>query len=533
MEILWISCALVCGFAVTRLGLPPLIGFLAAGFVLNLLGVEPNATLDRLADLGITLMLFTIGLKLDVRDLAKREVVVGTLGHMSVWSLLAGAAVALAAAVGLGATAGLDLRTALMLAFALSFSSTVCVIKVLEESGELATRHGRLSVAVLVMQDLAAVAFLVLATGEMPSPWALALVALVLTRPLLRLVIEQAGHGELLPLTGFLLALGGYELFSLVGVKGDLGALVFGMMLSDHRKAKEFARSVYGFKDLFLTGFFLSIGLAALPDLGMVLMALGLLALLPLKVGLFFTLLAALRLRARTSFLGALVLGNYSEFGLIVAAMAVSSGWLSNDWLVIIALAVAFSFVVTSAAYRNAHGFYARNRDSIRRYQHAQLLPEDRVYQPSTAEILVVGMGRVGRGAYRALFRLAGDRVWGMDADRELIARHRRDGMNAFAGDAENADVWEAVDPRGIRLVLLAVPKVEDCRHIAEQLRLAKYTGPIAAIARYDDQRSQLRDAGIDHVFNFFVEAGVGLAEDSLRLMEGEALPDDPQRSIA
>lgn len=519
MDLLSIAFAFGCGLLVKLAGLPPLIGFLAAGFGLNLAGVAPDATLETLADLGITLMLFTIGLKLDARDLLRREVWGSTLSHMGLWTLICGSLVAVAATVGLGAAAGLDARTSALLAFALSFSSTVCVIKVLEESGELATRHGRLSVAILVMQDLAAVVFLVLATGHVPSLWALALPGLLLARPLLRFCVTQAGHGELLPLTGFLLALGGYELFSAVGVKGDLGALVVGMLLSDHHKAKEFARSLYHFKDLFLIGFFLSIGLSALPDLGMLLMALVLCALLPFKLLLFFGLLTRLRLRARTAYLSALVLGNYSEFGLIVLALAADAGWLSGDWLVIAALAVAMSFVFTSVAYRDAHGFYARNRELVRRFQHPERLPADRIVRPSTAEILVVGTGRVGRGAYRALHRLVGERVWGMDANRELIAQQQADGMQVFAGDAENADVWEALDTKRIRLVLLAVPSVEDCRNIAEQLRLASYGGPIAAIARYDDEGPALQAAGIDHVFNFFAEAGVGLAEDSLRLM--------------
>jgi glutathione-regulated potassium-efflux system ancillary protein KefC len=519
MDIVWIVFAFVCGLAVKLVGLPPLIGFLVAGFALNLAGMEPNASLSTLADLGITLMLFTIGLKLDVRDLLKREVWATTLSHMAVWTLVAGSLGLGIATVGLAYATGLDLRAAAVLAFALSFSSTVCIIKVLEDSGELATRHGRLSVGILVMQDLVAVGFLVIATGKLPSPWALSLLALLVLRPVLHLLLRHAGHGELLPLTGFLLAIGGYELFSALGVKGDLGPLVLGMLLSDHSKASELAKSLLHFKDLFLIGFFISIGLTTLPDLGMVLMALALCMLLPLKLGMFFALLAGLRLRARTAYLCALLLSNYSEFGLIVVSLCVGFGWLGNEWLVILALAVSFSFLLTSVAYRSAHGFYAHHRQQIRRFENAERLPEDQVYRPSTAEILVVGIGRVGRGAFNSLHRLVGDRVWGMDANRELIRNLQAEGLHVFAGDGENADVWEAVDPRSIRLVMLAVSSVEDCRNIAEQLRLANYTGPIAAIARYDDERPALLEAGIDHVFNFFTEAGVGLAEDSLQLI--------------
>ncbi len=522
MDILWLLFAFVCGLGARMLALPPLVGFLLAGFLLNAAGVEQQATLGALADLGITLMLFTIGLKLKIADLLKPEVWAGTLTHMVLWTVLLGSLLLALAAAAAPVFSELDMTSAALLAFALSFSSTVCVLKILEERGELNARHGKFSLAVLVMQDIAAVVFLVVATGKVPSPWALLLVALWFTRPLLDRLLSGVGHGEMLPLTGFMLALGGHELFALVGVKGDLGALLLGMLVSHHAKAGELAHALLGFKDLFLIAFFLSIGLTALPDLGMVIVALALCLLLPLKGALFFALFTRLRLRARHAFLTATALANYSEFGLIVAFLGVEAGWLSNDWLVVLALAVSLSFVVTSLAYRYSHRGYAEWKERLRRYERAERLPDDVIERPRTAEILVVGTGRVGRGAFNALHRIFGDRVWGMDADRERIARQRADGLHVFDGDGTNADVWEALDVGSIKLVLLTVPKVEDCRAISEQLRLAGYRGPIAAIARFADDREALLAAGIDKVFNFFAEAGAGFAEDSLKLI-GEA----------
>ena len=520
MDILWLLFAYVCGFGVKLLGQPPLIGFLVAGFALNAIGVERNATLDGLADLGITLLLFTIGLKLNVKDLLKREIWAGTGAHLAVWTITMAAVLLGLAALSLSLFTGLDLRASALLAFALSFSSTVCIIKLLEDGGEVNSRHGKLCVGILVMQDIIAVVFLVLATGKAPSPWAVLLFGLYFARPLFDFVLRQSGHGEMLPLTGFLLAMGGYELFSLVGVKGDLGALVLGTLLSAHPKASELAKSLLNFKDLFLIGFFLSIGLVALPNLSMLAVAVLLCLVLPAKALLFFALLTRLKLRARTAYLAALALGNYSEFGLIVSFLCVKAGWLSDEWVVILALSVSLSFVLTSVSYRSAHDLYARWKTHVRRFELPQRLPEDQVYRPSSAEILVVGTGRVGLGAFQSMHKLVGDRVWGMDANRDQIARQREAGMHVFAGDAENADIWEAIDVRSIKLVLLAVPSIADCRNITHQLSLAGYTGRIAAIARYEDERDALLAAGIDKVFNFFTEAGSAFAEDSLRLIE-------------
>ncbi|ETX09644.1 potassium transporter Kef [Marinomonas ushuaiensis DSM 15871] len=519
MEFTWILFAFVCGLAVKVINLPPLIGFLLAGFLLNYLGFEASSTLDSLANIGITLMLFSIGLKLHVKDLLKREVWASTLSHMSSWTILFGGIALLLGTLSLPYFGVLDLKTAALIGFALSFSSTVCVMKLLEENGELKTRHGQLSLGILVMQDIVAVVFLVAATGKIPSIWALGLFALLLVRPLINKIVDRVGHGEMLPLTGIFLALGGYELFYLVGVKGDLGALIFGILLASHPKSTEMNKSLMNFKDLFLIAFFLSIGFTALPTLEMVGMSVIITLIILAKFALFFGLLTKFKLRGRTSFLSALILSNYSEFGLIVVALSVTNGWLEKEWLVILALAVSFSFVITSVIYRQSHRLYRNNKEAIRQYESPKYLPEDAFTQPRDAEVLIVGLGRVGRGAFDSLKNLIGDNVTGMDADRNRIKLMQDIGENVFYGDGEDADLWERLDTKKFQLVMLALPIAEDSTNIAIQLRKANYQGHIAAIARYQDERETLLASGIDNVFNFYTEAGTGFAEESLTLI--------------
>ncbi|MBT3437329.1 MAG: hypothetical protein HN436_06940 [Oceanospirillaceae bacterium] len=108
----------------------------------------------------------------------------------------------------------LNWQSAALIGFALSFSSTVCVVKVLESSGDIKPRHGKLFIGILVVQDVVAVVFMILATGEQPSVWAFALLGLVLLRKPIGRLLDKVGHNELLPLAGFFLAFGGYELFS-------------------------------------------------------------------------------------------------------------------------------------------------------------------------------------------------------------------------------------------------------------------------------------------------------------------------------
>ena len=169
---------------------------------------------------------------------------------------------------------------------------------------------------------------------------------LIPLRPLFHYVLQKAGHGELLILYGLVLALGGAEIFELSGIKDDLGALIMGVLISSHPKAKEMAKSMLGFKDLFLVGFFLSIGMSGNLSLNAIVIGLLLVPFIFVKSALFFTLMTRFKLRSRTSLLTTLNLTNYSEFGLIVAAIGVNAGWLSSEWLVVIAIALSSSFII-------------------------------------------------------------------------------------------------------------------------------------------------------------------------------------------
>ncbi|WP_369857150.1 cation:proton antiporter [Candidatus Thalassolituus haligoni] len=519
MDFVWILVAFLCGFAVKQLGMPPLVGYLLAGFGLNAAGMQPDSGLNRLADLGITLMLFTIGLKLNIKALLKTEVWATSVLHTGVWTVLLVGIMTLLGWLGISHYLDISWQTQLLIGFALSFSSTVCVIKMLEESSELKARHGKIAVGILVIQDIVAVIFLVASTGKVPSIMAFGLLGLWLLKPLLHRLVSRVGHDELLPLLGFFLALGGAELFTLVHMKGDLGALLMGMLLASHGKSAEIYKALMGFKDLFLIGFFLSIGFTALPTLDMAVPVLLLTLLLLLKFGLFFVLMLKFRVSGRASYLSALALTNFSEFGLIVANLSVAKGWLSNDWLVIIAVAMSLSFVISAAVYRRAHHIYALRKQQINRYERSGAHP---TYEtPVQAEVLILGMGRVGKGAYKALEPEYGHRVCGVESDPERVAYLKDRGLNVVAGDADDMEFWECIGTaRGdIRLVMMALPSHLEMRSTLEMLRLSGYQGKIAAVARYDDERQELLNLGVDVVFNYYSEVGAGFAAESRHLL--------------
>jgi glutathione-regulated potassium-efflux system ancillary protein KefC len=518
MDPLWITIAFFCGFLIRQIGLPPLVGFLVAGFVLNGLGISGGATLQVAADLGVTLLLFTIGLKLKVRSLFKPEVWAGTSLHMLATITLFGGLLLAAMHAGFGLLGELGLGSILVVCFALSFSSTVFAVKVLESRGEMSSIHGRVAVGILIMQDVMAVVFLTVSSGKLPSPWALAVLAgLFLVKPVLFRIMDRCEHGELTILYGFFLALVvGAASFDAVAMKADLGALLIGMLVAGHPKSKELAKSLLGFKEIFLVGFFLSIGLAGVPTWETLLLA-GLLTLLvPLKVVLFFVLLCRFRLRARSSLLASFSLANYSEFGLIVGAVAVANGWLDPKWLTVFALALSLTLILASPMNSKANAIYQRFQGFFAGFEKSGGHQDDLLH-PLAANVVILGMGRIGTGAYDLMRKRCGTRVVGVDFNEESVAAHQASGRDVIAGDAADPDFWDMLKLRGdfryLELVLLAMPKHRSNMFALEQLQKAEFRGSTAAIAMYDDQRQELLQAGAQAAYNIFGEAGAGFAE--------------------
>lgn len=512
---IWIAVAFFFGFLAWEIGLPPLVGFLAAGFALNAMGAEGGEFLGEMADLGVTILLFTIGLKLRVGQLLRPEIWAVSTVHMCVTIVGVAAFLLSLGSFNVLFLDALNPTTALLLGFALSFSSTVFAVKVLEDKGELGSFYGRVAVGVLIVQDIVAVVFLAATSAKLPSPWAvLVIVGLFLARPLLLRTLRRAGHGELLILLGLVLALGGATLFELVKLKGDLGALVLGAMLAGDSRADELAKSLVSFKDLFLLGFFLSIGMTGLPDFDVFLISLLLLTLVPVKVGLFFWLFSRFRMRARPSALASLSLANYSEFGLIVATIAVANGWLDQTWLVVMAVTLALSFVLAAPLNARSDRLYLRFGSRLRRFERAQRLIGDEPIQLSGVRVAVFGMGRLGTGAYRAMRRHFGDAVIGFDFDEQVAAQHRAAERHVVVGDPASPEFWSRVQKSDseIEFALLCMSSHQANLRAVKLMREWGYTGRIAATAEHTDEVHDLRTAGAEAAFDIYAEAGAGFA---------------------
>jgi predicted Kef-type K+ transport protein len=506
-ELIFLGSAYLIGLLASRLAFPPLVGYLVAGYGLNFFGVANLPALSHLADMGIELLLFTVGLKIKLNSLLKREVLrVGSL-HLIIVTVVSGL---------LFFWQGGHLSGGLILGASLAFSSTVLAIKVLEDNGELSTFHGRDVMSILILQDIIAIGLLAIAEGKKPSPWALALLLLPLLRPLAHRLLTISHSHDLRLLLGIFFALGGGALAKTVDISADIGALLMGMTLAAHPKTDEIAEKLWGLKEVLLVAFFLQIGLNQLPTQAQALDALMLLIVLPLQGGLFFALFILVGLRARTAFVSSLALMTYSEFALITTEAVVKAGLLSAQWQAAISLAVAGSLAIAAPLNRFSHRLFSSLEFFLVRFERKTEHPPDRLPESiGIAEWIVVGMGRTGTSAYLALHQQE-KRVVGFDADPTILKKLLAEGRRVVYGDAEDSELWNALPLDRVKGIILSMPEFEVRCSATVQLRKRGFTGCIGTICYFAEEQQQLQALGASIVVHPLTEAGSHLAKKML-----------------
>jgi len=521
MEPLVIALAFIAGLLLRSFNYPPLLGYLAAGFIAYGLDIGSADQLRTLADIGITLLLFTIGLKLNLRDLTPRYVWGSALLHIVIAVPLTTAVIMLVGQIYKPMAFSSPLA-AWTLAFALSFSSTVLAVKLFEDRGETTSHYAAIAIGILIVQDVMAVLYLVASSGHLPSPWALLLLAAPLLRPLLARLLSTVGHGELLVLSGVLFALGAAAVFEMVDLKGGLGALVFGCLLRsvDESKSKEIYECLLSLKNLLLVGFFVSIGYNGLPSMEMIGVALVLTMLIVLRPVIYFSLLTFFGLRARTGWLSGLALFSYSEFGLIVAAIAVEKNIFSADWITTLALAMSLSFFLATPVNNKAHQLYRRYQKQLTAYENPEHLPEEQFSSLGDATTVVLGMGRVGRHAYDALIEAGVDKIVAIEENYERSQKLVEQGYNCVHGDASDRDLWEATGLASREMILVCLSNHREDLILVELAQEFGCEKSMAVATRFPDHKDEIEALGCA-AYYLYEDVGGDLAQYALKEAAG------------
>jgi CPA2 family monovalent cation:H+ antiporter-2 len=527
-----VGLALVGGLVATRLGLPALVGYLLAGVVIGPFTpgfVGDQERIGALAELGIVLLLFTLGVQFSVREIREvgRVALVGASIQVVTTTLIAALAALLL---------GVAIAPAIVVGAALSISSTLVMVKVISARGEEQAVHARVAVGWTAVQDLLTV-FLIVALPALVGAEPLLPLAAALLKAAIFLVLAYVVGTRLLP--GLLLRvarLGSSELFLLTviavaliaalfssaifGLSLALGAFVAGVIVSESDIAHQAAAEVMPFRDLFAVLFFVSVGMlldpTTLPASALLVLVL-ILVVVPGK-WLVTTLLGRLMgLPARSAVLVGGSLAHAGEFTFVLGREALAVGAVAAAEYQALLGATAASIVLAPAAYGLA-GRLAPILDS--RLAAGGTVEPDRAdpaeETSARRHVVVLGGGRIGWLVARA----AAARGFGcvvVDRDRQRLDAFERIGAQTVFGDAANPWILRRVVHPTTRLVAICLPDPLTARLAAERIGALAPRVEIVARVAHPNDREILRRAGVHRFADEHAEAGIELARQSLQ----------------
>ena len=559
-----VGAALIGGTIARRLGQPPLIGYLLAGIAIGPFTPGFVGDVERisvLAEVGVVLLLFALGVEFSLRELAAvRRVALG-----------AGAAqIAITLGVGAGfmLLVGADWRTALVVGAVVSISSTLVVAKGLEERGELDSLHGRNAIGWMIVQDIATILFIValppiageaadltpllLALGKGALFLGLAFVAGTRLLPAAFALISRLGSPEL-----FLLAVVATALLTafvssaVFGLSLALGAFVAGVIVSESDLSHQAAAEVIPFRDLFAVLFFVAVGMLVDPAalLTQVPLVLALAVIGSVTKGVASVVVArAFGLPLRSAILLGAAISQVGEFSLILAQDGLRLELIDQATYNAILGATIVTIAVTAPirAVADRLGVWVENRatdrsaaaaasgtgaaatgeapDSPRVAARIPVRPRSRteealaVGELGRRRVVVVGAGRVGRIVVRAV-RARSFACTVIDRDRNHLDEAGRLGADILYGDAARPEILRRAGLERAQVLIIALGDGLTARLVAERARQINPNIAVSSRVRGRGQMLELQDAGVQRFASPEAEAAFELARQALQRM--------------
>ncbi len=549
--VLAVSLAVV--FALRRAGVPTIAALLLSGVVLGpgSLGlVREHESIEVVAEIGVAMLLFGIGLKLSLRELARlRTLILGAGGMQVGLTVLAGVA---------GASAvGYPPGQAVFFGFLLALSSTAIVLKMFENRGETDAPHGRLGLSVLVFQDLAVVPMMLLlpvlghtggvSLGRAGITLALscAMVAaiVVCARFLFPRMLEQvvrARSRELFVLATLLTVLGTAWLGSLAGLSLALGAFLAGIVVADSEYAQQVLAEIVPLRDAFGSLFFVSVGMLLDPAIWLhePLATLGLGAAVMIGKALIVTVTAlAFGFGARTAVLAGLALAQIGEFSFILAGAGQAHGLIGGELMqrflavsVLTMLLTPFMALLSPRLAARTEGVPWLRRLFAVRPPHAgvdagaeRAAPQDHV--------VVVGHGLNGHNVVRVL-RERGISYVVLELNPHTVREARERGEPVLYGDAASPEVLAHAGIVRARVIVVAIADPSATRQIVAVARNAAPRLKIVVRTRYVSEVDALYRLGADEVVPEEFETSLELAGAAMAAygVPGRAIERDKAR---
>ena len=525
-----IACILAIATAVGALALrlrqPLIMAFIIVGILIGPAGlrlVSSNEEVELLAELGIALLLFVVGLKLDPHEIQSvgPVAIVAGMGQILMTGILG---------YFLASLLGFNPVPAFYIGLSLTFSSTIIVVKLLSDRQEIDALHGRIALGVLIVQDLVVVVAMILLTAfSEDSQQSLGqeimsvifkggiflLFIAFLTRYILPKLLHTLAYStELLLIFAISWAIALAAMGDALGFSKEVGAFVAGVSLASTSYRATIGARLVSLRDFLLLFFFIDLGIHVnVSYLGAEIISALVLSLFVLlgKPLMIMVLMSSMGYRKYTSTITSLSLSQISEFSLIIAALELELGHIDENVLGLITLVGLITMGVSTYMIMDSHIIYEKllpivsHFDKLIPHRHQKLADLDEV-NLSNVDIIVFGLGRYGGSLIRVL-NGSSLQVLGVDFNPELVREWRNQGLLAFYGDAEDPEFAATLPLNQAKWVISTLPGERIGLTLLHTLEYQKFPGKIALTSHTEREMEILKNAGSDLVLLPFRDA--------------------------
>ncbi len=515
-----LAVAAVVAVVAVKLRQPLIIAFIAVGIIVGPVGfgwVEADDQVALLAELGIALLLFLVGLKLDPQ-------LIRTTGPVAVATGLGQVAFTSVVGFGIALLLGLSPVEAVYVAVALTFSSTIIIVKLLSDKREIDQLHGRIAVGFLIVQDILVVLVMITLTAvgaagqgeDLVTDLTLVLakgvlfvggIVLVMRYALPRVLAWMSRSKELLVLCALAWGIALAGLGDWLGFSIEVGAFLGGVSLAATPYREAIGSRLISLRDFLLLFFFIELGSRLdFADAGSQLASAAALSLFVL-VGnplIVLMIMGFMGYRKRTSFLAGLTVAQISEFSLVLAALGLGLGHITADTVGLITVVGIVTIGLSTYMILYSGPLYDRLAPILSVFERAHPRhAEGGADTDAAADIVVIGAGRYGGRLVQRL-RDQGARLVVVDSDPHALEAIEGAGVSTLYGDAEEPELVAALPLHEARWVVSTVPDRAVNLALLHGLDQAGYTGSVALTAHNDHDAERLQAAGVDLVLRPF-----------------------------
>jgi Kef-type K+ transport system membrane component KefB len=533
---------------------PSIFAYILTGILLGPVGIfhlENSEALVALGQLGITLLLFMLGLELKLRELRSIGKTAIIAGSLQMWfTFFFG--------FFLSRLVGLPVESAIYGGIAVSFSSTIIIVKLLSDKRELNSLHGKITIGMLLVQDFFAVLTIVFLTGSTDVSFDVSLlghVGLILLKvavlfllvlilstkifPRITKSIAKSSESLFLFSLAWVLLLTAVVSSPLVGFSVEIGGFLAGLALANTAENFQIVARMKALRDFFITIFFVMLGLEMqFSDLQAALLPALVLAgfLLAGKPVIIMMISRLLGYRKRTGFLIGTSMAQISEFSLIILFMGNRSGAVGDNTITMFILAGMVSFIGSSYVMQNSKKLYKQLEKYLHIFEpvhpHAERPTEANEFGELNNHIVIIGAHQMGQSVYAALEK-KDEHIIIVDFDPDTVVSMRKKGANIFFGDIADTEIQERAGVDRAKLVISTVPDLEDNLLLIEGINHKNKRAKVVVMAYEVGDAKVLYKAGADYVVLPHLAGGRHLAKILLDKKHLELIEDYKEKDIS